>query len=153
MEAQETKISMAEDKIINNLATIDKVYDLFDEQTAEMMESYSMELLEKYEEEPDFKKWDFELLKDKYKMDIFILDDTNTVIHSSFTEDVGTDFQECCPGFSSLLDERREGKTFTADGMDIQSKTGEVKKFSYMPTPDHKYLIELGFLLEDHEYF
>ena len=55
MEAQETKISMAEDKIINNLATIDKVYDLFDEQTTDLMKSYSMELLEKYEEEPDLR--------------------------------------------------------------------------------------------------
>ncbi len=153
LESQEMKISMAEDKIINNLSTIDKVYDLFDEQTAEMMEAYSIELVEKYEAEPDFAKWDFELLKEKYKMDIFILDDKNSVIHSSFIEDIGMDFQECCPGFSSLLDERRKGNSFTADGMDIQSKTGEVKKFSYMPTADHKYLIELGFLLEDHGIF
>ena len=153
LESQEMKISMAEDKIINNLATIDKVYDLFDEQTAEMMEAYSIELVEKYETEPDFAKWDFELLKEKYKMDIFILDDKNSVIHSSFIEDIGTNFQECCPGFSSLLDERRNGDSFTADGMDIQSKTGEVKKFSYMPTADHKYLIELGFLLEEHGIF
>lgn len=153
LEAQDTKISMIEDKVVKNLATIDKVYDLFDEQTAEKMESYSKELLEKYKEEPDFRKWDFTSLKEQYKMDIFILNDKNTVIHSSFTEDIGLDFQECCPGFSSLLDERRVGDSFTADGMDIQSKTGEVKKFSYTPTPDHKYLIELGFLLEDHEIF
>ena len=144
---------MAEDKIINNLATIDKVYDIFDEQTAGMMEAYTLELVEKYEEEPDFGKWDFESLKEKYKMDIFILNDKNTVIHSSFVEDIGVDFKKCCSGFSSLLDERRKGNSFTADGMDIQSKTGEIKKFSYMPTPDHKYLIELGFLLEDNEIF
>jgi diguanylate cyclase (GGDEF)-like protein len=144
---------MIEDKIVNNLATIDKVYDLFDEQTAEQMETFSMELLEKYKEEPDFRKWNFTLLKEKYKMDIFILNDKNTVIHSSFTEDIGLGFQKCCPGFSSLLDKRREGDAFITDGMDIQSKTGEVKKFSYTPTPDHKYLIELGFLLEDHEIF
>lgn len=153
IEAQEIKISMIEDKIVNNLATIDKVYNLFDEQTAEKMESFSMELLEKYKEEPDFRQWDFTLLKEKYKMDIFILNDKNTVIHSSFTEDIGLDFQKCCPRFSNLLDKRREGDSFITDGMDIQSKTGEVKKFSYTPTPDHKYLIELGFLLEDHEIF
>ncbi|MCG7346065.1 GGDEF domain-containing protein [Sporosarcina sp. ACRSL] len=151
--AQETKIAMAEDKIIDNLSTIDKVYDLFDVQTTKTMEAYSMEMIEMYEEESDFTKWDFDSLKEKYKMDIFILDHTNTVIHSSFPEDVGLSFQKCCPGFSNLLDERREGELFTSDGMDIQAKTGEVKKFSYMPTPDHKYLIELGFLLEDQEIF
>ena len=30
--------------------------------------------------------WNFESLKDKYKMDVFILDNTNVVIHSSFIE-------------------------------------------------------------------
>src|SRR5690606_4389386 len=45
----------------------------------------------------------------------------------------------------------REGDSFITDGMDIQSKTDEVKKFSYTPTPDHKYLNELDCLLEDQE--
>lgn len=153
LHAQETQISMAEDKIINNLSTIDKVYDLFDVQTSETMKAHTMEMLKMYDEAPDFKKWDFEALKDKYNMDIFILDHTNTIIHSSFIEDLGMSFKECCPKFSGLLDERRLGGTFTTDGMDIQSRTGEVKKFSYMPTPDHKYLIELGFLLEDQDLF
>ncbi|WHT47699.1 hypothetical protein QNH10_16460 [Sporosarcina thermotolerans] len=153
MTAQETQISMAEDKIIGNLSTIDKIYELFDEQTSEVMQANTMELLERYEDNPDFRNWDFEMLKEEFEMDVFILDHTNTIIHSSFVEDVGTNFEECCPRFSNLLDERRQCTLFTTDGMDIQSRTGEVKKFSYMPTPDNKYLIELGFLLEDQDIF
>lgn len=150
---QETEIRFAEDKIIHNLSTIDKVYNLFDMEMASQMESVSKELLAKYEEEPDFTTWDFKALQEKYEMDIFILNDVNKVIHSSFEADIGLDFKACCSGLSALLDRRRDEGKFTHDGLDLQSKTGEIKKFSYMPTSDHEYLIELGILLEDKEIF
>lgn len=153
IHAQHTEVKLAEDKIIHSLSTIDKVYQLFDEQTATQMETNSNELLSLYEREPDFTKWDFSSLSKQFDMDIFILNDENTVIHSSFIEDVGLSFSACCPGLSKLLDERRKGNSFAHDGMDIQSKTGELKKFSYMPTPDGKYLIELGVLLEEDAIF
>src|SRR5690606_29148061 len=62
---QDTKIAMAEDKIIDSLATIDKVYNVLDYQTAEIMETHSKELLAAYEREPDFTKWDFGALRDQ----------------------------------------------------------------------------------------
>ncbi|WOV88628.1 GGDEF domain-containing protein [Sporosarcina oncorhynchi] len=153
LQSQATEIHFAEDKIIHNLSTIDKVYNLFDVEMAEKMKTISMELLVKYEREPDFGSWDFDVLKEEYDMDIFILDETNTVIYSSFEEDIGLDFKACCSGFSKLLDQRRKEGEFTHDGLDLQSKTGEFKKFSYMPTPDQHYLIELAVLLEDKEIY
>lgn len=33
--------------------------------------------------------------------------------------------------------------------MDIEQKTGEIKKYSYMATPDNKFLIELGYSLQN----
>lgn len=150
---QENKLLMAEEKIIGNLKTIDKVYEIFDYQIAEKMEQYSRELLAKYEENPNFASWDFEHLKTAYGMDIYILNAENKVTYSSFQPDIGRDFKLCCESFSKLLDTRREGSSFTHDGMDLQAVTGEIKKFSYMPTPDHMYLIELGMNLENEEIF
>lgn len=151
--SQNTKISMAEDKIVSSLSTIDTVYDLFDEEMAKKMKDFSMELVHKYEEESNFERWDFQELKNRFGMEVFILDSKNTVVNSSFAEDIGLSFSECCPGFSKLLDSRREGDDFSHDGMDIQSRTGEIKKFSYTPTPDHLYLIELAVSLEQEEIF
>lgn len=37
--------------------------------------------------------------------------------------------------------------------MDLQQKSGEIKKFSYVPTPDQQYLIELGVSLTNGEIF
>lgn len=145
----EMQIQTAEDEIITSLSTIDKVYSVLDVERAESMEEYSQELLELYKVQPDFSTWDFAAMKKETGMDIFIVNKDNTVIESSYTPDVGLNFTECCSEFSTLLTERRKLGVFTHDALDIQQETGGFKKFSYMPTPDGNYIIELGYYLED----
>jgi len=149
----DTKIEMAEDTIINSLHTIDKVYSFTDQTTAEKMEQYSEEMLAMYEEEPQFEKWDFAALQEQFDMEIYIINAENTVEYSSFKKDIGLNFNECCITLAKLLDERREDAKFSHDGMDIQQVTGQIKKFSYMPTPDKEYIFELGFSLKEDEVF
>lgn len=149
----ETKIEMAESKILESLTIIDSVYSLLDYQMADEMEDYSNELLAKYEKEPDFDKWDFRKLKKQFGMEIFIINEDNQIINSSMSKDIGLDFEKCCTGLAKLLTERRTGTDFSHDGMDLQQRTGEMKKFSYMPTPDHKYIIELSLALEGKEIY
>ncbi|WP_144461902.1 GGDEF domain-containing protein [Siminovitchia fortis] len=152
-DEHELKLSMIEDNILSSLNSIDKAYMLFDKDMAKMMEENSKELISLYEKKPDFDKWDFNSLKEKYKMDVYILDNRNVVVYSSEKDDIGLDFRACCANFSNLLNQRRHGGTFTHDGMDIAQSSREIKKFSYMPTPDRKYMIELGVSLEDGEIF
>lgn len=152
-EEHELKLSMIEDNILSSLNSIDKAYMLFDKEMAQTMEANSKELLSLYKRNPDFDKWDFTRLKEKYKMDVYILSDRNVVTHSSVQDDIGLDFRACCANFSNLLNQRRQGGKFIHDGMDISQNSGEIKKFSYMPTPDKKYIIELGVSLEDGEIF
>ncbi|MEK5037945.1 GGDEF domain-containing protein [Sporosarcina sp. FSL K6-3457] len=149
----ETKIEMAESKILDSLTTIDSVYSLLDHQMADEMESYSHELLAKYEKEPNFDKWDFKELKKRFGMEVFIINEDNKIINSSMSKDIGLDFEKCCTGLAKLLTKRRLGTDFSHDGMDLQQRTGEMKKFSYMPTPDHKYIVELSVALEDKEIY
>ncbi|ARK23726.1 hypothetical protein SporoP37_02800 [Sporosarcina sp. P37] len=145
----EIQVQMAEAEIITSLATIDKVYNVLDVERAASMEEYSETLIALYERQPDFSTWDFAALKEQSGMDVFIIDENNEVIESSYTPDIGLNFNECCRKFSSLLTERRKLGIFSHDALDIHQDTGSFKKFSYMPTPDKKYLIELGYYLED----
>lgn len=149
----ETKIEIAEDRIINSLHTIDKAYTIFDYKIADDMERNSKEIIRLYEENPEFETWNFDWLSRKFNMDIFIINLDNIVVHSSFEDDIGLDFNKCCSSLSKLLVERRASNTFHHDGMDLQQKTGEIKKFSYMPTPDQKYIIELAVSLENNDIF
>jgi diguanylate cyclase (GGDEF)-like protein len=147
------RIEMAEDKILDSITTLDQVYHLLDNQTTDEMHRNSYEIIQKYSKNPNFTTWDFEQLKNQYGMDVFVIDDTNTVIHSSFIPDIDLNFNVCCSGFAKLLTERRLHGDFIEDGIDLQQVTGELKKFSYTPTPDRKYLIELTVSIEKTETF
>ncbi|MCR2822531.1 GGDEF domain-containing protein [Lederbergia panacisoli] len=148
-----TKLSATEESIIESLHTIDKAYMLFDDDIARKMKKNSDELLALYEKTPDFNEWNLQALKAYYEMDIYIINEQNVIIHSSFEEDVGLNFRDCCRRLSELLDQRRSEGIFVDDGMDIQQSDGEIKKYSYAPTPDKKYIIELGASLSDGEIF
>ncbi|AOV07260.1 hypothetical protein BI350_06715 [Sporosarcina ureilytica] len=149
----ENEIDMIGDTVVQSLHTIDQVYKITDETTANKMEENTAILLEHYEQNPFFGEWDFAQLKKQFGMDIFIIDDNNIVIHSSFEQDLGLDFDECCGSFGKRLHERRISGDFYHDGMDIHQATGEIKKFSYMATPDRKYLLELSASLENDNIF
>ncbi|MBW8352001.1 GGDEF domain-containing protein, partial [Bacillus sp. IITD106] len=153
IEEHASKLSATEDSIIESLHAIDKAYMLFDSDIAEKMKRNSEELLSLYEKTPNFDEWDFQALKTYYSMDIYIINEKNVITHSSYKEDVGLDFKSCCKKLSGLLDVRRKVGLFYDDGMDIQQADGNIKKYSYVPTPDKKYIIELGVELSDGEIF
>lgn len=153
IEEHEMNLNTTEDLVLGSLHTIDKAYMLFDGEITEEMKAYSKELLALYEQNPKVDEWDYDALKERFDMDVYVLNENNRIIHSSFEPDIGRDFQTCCPSFSKLLDKRRAEGKFFDDGMDIQQETGELTKFSYVPTPDRKYLLELGISLEDGEIF
>ena len=138
------------EKTVNHaLQTVEKAYYLFDNETEAKMKENSLYLANLYKEQPDFSEWDFDALYETMNMDIYIIDENNTIIYSNLEEDVGLDFNACCESLARIMDERRENGNFYADGMDMEQSTGKIKKFSYMPTHDKKYVIELGYSLED----
>lgn len=135
----------------NAIETIEKAYSLFGYHIANSMEAYSYDLLQLYEEQPLFDAWDFADLKSKLGFDIYIINDRNVIVHSSYLDDIGLDFSACCPKFAQTLDERRLTGQFYHDGIDIEQNTGKLKKYSYLGTPDQRYLIQLGYELEEDE--
>lgn len=151
--AHERRIKETGDKIVDSLSTIDQIYRLTDRTNANLMEEKTKILIQKYEEDANFDHWDFNALKNEFGMDIFIINEENIVEYSSLEPDIGMDFKECCTSFAQVLDRRREGKSFHHDGMDTQQATGEIRTFSYMPTPDGKYLIELSMGIENDVFF
>ena len=149
----EAQIEQATDTVLYALKTVDKAYTYLDKGTARKMEEYTYELQRKYEENPRVETWDFAALSEAYNTDIYIIDEDNKIIHSNVDEEIGLDFSSCCKTFSSILDERRASGELFIDGIDIDQKSGAVKKFSYMATKDKKYIIELGYSLENEDIF
>lgn len=140
---------LIEDHILTDMQTVDNAHYYFDKTVADKMEQELRALLVEYEENPNIATWNLEQMKQEHGMDIYILDQANTVIYTTFSQDQGLNFSECCKKFSTLLDERRKTGEFFTDGIDVSTTTGEIRKFSYLASPDQKYLFELGILLED----
>lgn len=149
----EAKLELTEEMVLMSLHSIDKAYQLFDEEIAKEMKRHSEKLLKKYKENPHFEQWDFQELKQQLAMEVYIINTENVITYSSLDEDVGLDFQECCKKFSQILDYRRNKDEFVHDGMDLHQKSGKIMKYSYVPTSDHLYLIELGYELGEEEIF
>lgn len=143
------QITKTEEEVKYALQTIDKAYFLFDQDTVSLLEEQTKELMAYYEKQPQFDKWDFQSLSDEYGVDIYIIDERNVISHSNKVDEVGLDFSECCKTLEKILNERRESGGFFVDPMDVEQSSGEIRRYSYMATDDKKYIIELGYSLQD----
>lgn len=152
-ENNQFQIEQIERVLAHSLQTIDKVYYYFDSDTAKQMERNTHYLLDLYEKSPDFNSWNFENLKTTLGMDVYIINENNVVTYSSLKRDIGMDFDVCCSTLATILDERRASGEFYHDGMDIDQGSGKIIKYSYMATEDKKYLIELGYNLQEGDIF
>lgn len=142
--------ALIENHILRDMQTVDNAYFYFDKNLSDKMEEVLRKLITYYKENPYIAKWDLQKVKSENEMDVYILDQSNTVIYTTFEKDKGLNFSECCHRFSTLLDERRASGQYYTDGIDISTTTGGYRKFGYLATPDKKYLFEVGIdLLED----
>jgi len=142
--------TLIENHILRDMQTVDNAYFYFDKNLSDNMEEVLRKLITYYKENPYIAKWDLQKVKSENEMDVYILDQSNTVIYTTFEKDKGLNFSECCHRFSTLLDERRASGQYYTDGIDISTTTGGYRKFGYLATPDKKYLFEVGIdLLED----
>ncbi|KOS67591.1 membrane protein [Lysinibacillus contaminans] len=148
-EQEAANRTLIEDHILNDMQTVDNAHLYFDKNISDKIETELRALVSYYAKNPSISTWDLQQMKKEHEMDIYILDQTNTIIYTTFMQDKGFSFSECCKNFSSLLDERRESGKFYTDGIDVSTTTGAIRKFGYLGTPDQKYLFELGVDLND----
>ncbi|MFF5994206.1 GGDEF domain-containing protein [Lysinibacillus sp. KU-BSD001] len=141
---QQKSWELIENHILSDMTIIDNAHYYFDSVVSEQLETELRKMAALYEENPDVSKWDLEALKAQHGYEIYILDETNTVIHTTFTSDLGLSFSACCSKFSAGLDKRRLSGEYYSDAINISTTTGELWKYSYLATPDKKYLLELG---------
>jgi diguanylate cyclase (GGDEF)-like protein len=133
-----------ESNIIDAMESVDNAYYYFDSSIMQSMEDETSNLLARYEQDPNILDWDLSVIAEELGMEVYILDYSNTIVDTSFEQDMGLDFSKCCENFSNLLDERREAGTFFSDGIDVSTQTGFPQKVSYQATPDKRYIIELS---------
>jgi len=149
-KANQQQRTLVEQNVLGALEFADASYEIVEQHQNELMEQYSFGMVEKYRADQDVHNWDLEELKEQFvTYDIYILNDELEIINTTFQPDLGLRFDQY-PYFSSLLRSRLEGDSFVADRIDISTTTGRVRKYSYMPTPDNRYILELSVDIAEH---
>jgi PAS domain S-box-containing protein len=76
-------------------------------------------------------------------IDLYIINESGIIEFSTFPPDLGLDFR-ATPYFYEYLTRIRNSEGFFPDRVVREFSTGKYRKFAYMPTPDHNYILELG---------
>lgn len=136
--------SMVESSILKSFKNVNQTYKIAEIEIDQKMNDYSNIMVSQYAQNPDIGSWDLESLKQTFGgYEIYIIDSQHKVIRSTYQPDVGLDFSQYT-SFAALLDTRIQGDSFVVDALDVGMNTGKLQKYSYMPTSDHTYLLELS---------
>lgn len=150
--------------IIESLTLVDKGLKLYDDTLNGQMEGAFAEFIRAYEN-ADGNPASINLTDVRSdlspmfegQVDLYIINESGVIIASTVPEVLYLDFQKY-PDFYRSITSIREGDVFSADRVvrsvtntTIGTVSGELRKFAYMPTPDHRYLLELGLVTESFE--
>lgn len=145
----QSRQQLVEKNILQTVNYINDSYKVIEQELNQEMKEYSKLMIDKYRDNPDVMDWDLKELKAKFEYyDIYIINSDLKVIKTTNEADLGLDFSKF-GNFASVVRERLKGDSFEVDRIDLATQTGEIKKYSYMPTPDNKYLLELSIAMED----
>jgi serine phosphatase RsbU (regulator of sigma subunit) len=90
-------------------------------------------------------------------LDLYVINESGVIVASTVPAVMGLDFR-LYPDYYQSITRIREGSSFAADRVvrsipsaEEGTVTGTLRKFAYLPTPDHRYLLEMG--LESDAFF
>ncbi|WP_051412145.1 methyl-accepting chemotaxis protein [Halonatronum saccharophilum] len=112
------------------------------------MEEVSRILGEEYREVGnDIYGIDMDRIKDKYGMEVYIINDEGIIEVTTYTPDQDFNLYQW-ESFKQFLIGVREGDEFRPQDINIEMSTNRLRKFTYFPTYDNRYIIQLGLYAE-----
>lgn len=81
-------------------------------------------------------------------IDLYIINASGVIVASTFETDIGLDFS-FAPRFNERLTSIRLGDSIEYDAIVTGTKLGEERKYAYIPTRDHEYVLEIGINLQE----
>ena len=139
--------SQTENNLVNSIVITDKGLKLFDNSLNRQMEDAFTIFLEEYQRAGgDPSGMDLTALKSRLggQMELYIINPEGVIEYTTYTPEMGLNFKTTIPYFYEYLSNIRNSSGFFPDRVVQESATGNLRKFAYMPTPDHRYVLELG---------
>jgi serine phosphatase RsbU (regulator of sigma subunit) len=76
--------------------------------------------------------------------DIFIIDNNGVVVNTTFEPDLHMNVYDFGDDFRKYLENVQLADSFRSEKFTIENSTKKLRKFTYQPTKDGKYIVELG---------
>ena len=146
----EEKNKLLSNEITKILRFQDVAFKLIDEEVDNRLKNFSNLLVKEYFKNTDnLEKLNLREIANKMGMDsinedIYIIRRDGLVINTTFKQDFGSNLFDYGEKFESFLRDIFINRDFVTDLFAIESKTKRPKKYTYQPTADRKYIIELG---------
>jgi PAS domain S-box-containing protein len=140
--------AQTEQDILITIKLTDQSYDLYDSSLNEQMHSGLKVVLAEYERSGrDPSAINLTGIKKELgdQFDVYIINESGIIEFTTYEPELGLDFKTV-PYFFAYLTRIRNSEGFFPDRIVGEQKGGgKLRKFAYMPTPDHRYVLELGF--------
>lgn len=140
--------NVTEKSIRESVTDVDTGLKLFDDSLNERLrDGFSLFLQEYDRAGGDPSEMDLAALKGQLggEMDLYIINESGIIEYTTYPPDQGLDFRKFSDFYAEIT-RIRLGENFSPDRVVYEPETGQVRKYAYMPTPDHRYLLELGFV-------
>lgn len=139
----ESSLNLVTYSMKDRLRAIDKIYYALELSIDQELEYYVQEMIEIYEQD-NLSADTLNGIKDNSLIDLYVIDEDNTVIMTTFKPDLGLNFDQF-EDFSKFLDYVRKEKKYISERISLSTFTSEIKKYAYQGTLDGKYIVEASY--------
>ena len=136
-----------ENNIVAHFKSQEEALRLFDEGLNQQMERSFPPFHAEYEQAAgDPARMDLEAVKREIggEMELFVIDENATIVATTYQMEHGLNFSEFAPYPEEYLDTIRLSSGFFPDRILSRQGSSEMRKFAYMPAPDHRYILGIG---------
>lgn len=135
-----------EKNMVHMVELADTSYQMLEHSLDDQMRQAFTIFLRAYEEaDRRVEKMDLTALQKRMGLpaDLYIINAAGVIIATTYEPDRGLDFSQF-PGFYEIITEYRRGDSYHGDRLSQEMESGTIRRYAYHPTPDHRYLLELG---------
>ncbi len=140
---------LTEQNIITTIRLTDESYTLYDNSLNDQMRRGFDSVQAEYQRAGGIPSR-MDLIKVKHELgdsfEVYIINESGVIEYTTHDAELGLDFKTV-PYFYTYLTTIRNSEGFFPDRIVEDLKvSGDLCKFAYMPTPDHRYVLELGLI-------
>ncbi|HAN18517.1 MAG: hypothetical protein A2X13_08190 [Bacteroidetes bacterium GWC2_33_15] len=150
IESINTKNKIISNEIFQFMEFQDVALNILEENLNVKMKDYSNRLVQDYFKSTknieyiDLEKIRLELGMDTLREDIYIINRDGVVVNTTFKKDLGLNFFSFGEDHKQMLLGIFEKGVFVNERFALESNTKRLKKYTYQPTIDGNYIIEIG---------